>query len=122
MSAVGVLSYNGYISGSKKKSAENMLMQIGLAQTEYYSNYGDYFYSDGGTAEDTCEPSETFSEEIGLKLFDTSKYIKPEIDYDFCSFKTTTGFEVHAKKKGAEVGGCILILDERGAIDYSGCS
>ena len=117
MSAVGVLSYTGYVSDSKKKSAENMLMQIGLAQTEYYSNYGDYFYSDGGTAEDTCEPSETFSEEIGLKLFDTSKYIKPEMDYDFCSFKTTTGFEVHARR-----GDCTLALDERGAIDFSGCS
>ena len=117
MSAVGVLSYNGYISGSKKKSAENMLMQIGLAQTEYYSNYGDYFFSDGGTAEDGCEPSETFSEEIGEGLFETSNYIKREIDYDFCSFKTTTGFEVHARR-----GGCTLALDERGAIDDSGCS
>ena len=117
MSAVGVLSYNGYISGSKKKSAENMLMQIGLAQTEYYSNYGDYFFSDDGTAEDGCEPSETFTEALGLRLFDTSTSIKRDIDYDFCSFKTTTGFEVHARR-----GGCTLALDERGAIDDSGCS
>ena len=114
MSAVGVLSYTGYVSGSKKKSAENMLMQIGLAQTEYYSNYGDYFFSDGGTAKGSCEPSRKFSEEIGEYLFDTSKYIKEEIDYEFCSFETTTGFEVHAKR-----GDCILILDERGAIDCS---
>ena len=93
-----------------------MLMQIGLAQTEYYSNYGDYFFSDDGKAKGSCEPSKTFSEEIGEKLFDTGNYIKEEIDYDFCSFETTTGFEVHAKR-----GDCILILDERGAIDHGSC-
>ena len=32
LSAVGTLAYNGYVSGTKKKAAENVLMQIGLAQ------------------------------------------------------------------------------------------
>ena len=116
LSAVAVLSYNGYVSGTKKKSAENMMMQIGLAQTEYYSNYGYYFFSVDGTAADSCEPSKELSEEIGEKLFDTSDYIKEEIGYNFCSFETTTGFEVHAQRDD-----CILILDERGAINYSSC-
>ena len=117
LSAIGTLSYQGYVSGTKKKSAENMMMQIGLAQTEYYSNYGYYFFSEDGTAADSCAPSKELSEEIGETLFDTSEYIKEEIGYDFCSFKTATGFELHAKR-----GDCILILDERGAINYSSCS
>ena len=116
LSAVGVMSYNGYVSGTNKKSAENMMMQIGLAQTEHYSNYGYYFFSEGGTAVDNCVPSKELSAEIGEVLFDTSKYIKEEIGYHFCSFKTTTGYEVHAKG-----GACTLILDERGAIDYGSC-
>ena len=93
-----------------------MMMQIGLAQTEYYSNYGYYFFSEEGTAADSCDPSKELTEEIGLKLFETSDYIKEEIGYNFCSFETTTGFEVHAQRDD-----CILILDERGAINYSSC-
>ena len=38
VSAVGVVSYNGYISGAKQKSAQNVMQQISLAQTEEYSN------------------------------------------------------------------------------------
>ena len=116
LSAIGTLSYQGYVSGTKKKSAENMMMQIGLAQTEYYSNYGYYFFSEEGTAADSCDPSKELTEEIGLKLFETSNYIKEEIGYNFCSFETSTGFEVHAERDD-----CTLIIDERGAINYSSC-
>ena len=37
LSAVGVVTYNGYISGTKEKSAKNVMQQISLAQTEEYS-------------------------------------------------------------------------------------
>ena len=43
LSAVGVVSYNGYVSGTKQKSAENVMQQISLAQTEYYSDNSEYF-------------------------------------------------------------------------------
>ena len=43
ISAIGVVSYTGYISGTKKKSTENAMQQIGLAQTEEYSNNGEYY-------------------------------------------------------------------------------
>ena len=112
LSAAGVYSYNGYIDGTKRKSAENMLMQIGLAQTDYYSNSADY-YSDSTTC---CTPTDETTAALGEGLFQTEDYIKEEIGYHFCSFKTTTGYEVHAKG-----GACTLILDERGAIDYGSC-
>ena len=38
LSAVGVVSYSGYISGAKEKSAQNVMQQISLAQIEEYSN------------------------------------------------------------------------------------
>ena len=47
LSAVGTLTYQGYIAGTKKKTAKNAMMQIALGQTEYYSNEGTYYYSDG---------------------------------------------------------------------------
>ena len=34
LSAVGIISYNGYISGTKKKTVINVMQQISLAQTE----------------------------------------------------------------------------------------
>ena len=34
LSAIGTLSYSGYVSGAKKKSTENIMQQIALAQTE----------------------------------------------------------------------------------------
>ena len=37
LSAVGTLSYNGYVSGAQKKSAINIMKQIMLAQTEELS-------------------------------------------------------------------------------------
>ena len=42
LSAIGAVQYSGYISGTKQTSAENTMQQIALAQTEYYSNIGDY--------------------------------------------------------------------------------
>ena len=62
ISAVGVVAYNGYISGTQKKSAENMMQQIGLAETEEYSSYGSY-YGNG----DAC--TETTTQDIGTNLF-----------------------------------------------------
>ena len=43
ISAIGIVSYNGYISSTKKKSVENAMMQMSLAQTEFYSNNGYYY-------------------------------------------------------------------------------
>ena len=43
IAAVGIVSYNGYVSSAKKKSAENVMQQISLGQTEYYSDNGMYY-------------------------------------------------------------------------------
>ena len=47
LSALGVVSYNGYVSATKKTSTENAMQQIILAQTEEYSNTGSYYESEG---------------------------------------------------------------------------
>ena len=46
LSSVGVISYNGYVTSAKKKTAENILQQVSLAQLEYFTNTGEY-YPDG---------------------------------------------------------------------------
>ena len=42
LGAVGIISYTGYVSSTKKKSAENAMMQLSLAQTEYYTENSIY--------------------------------------------------------------------------------
>jgi len=114
LSAAGVYSYNGYIDGTKRKSAENMLMQIGLAQTDYYSNSADY-YSDSTTC---CTPTDETTAALGEGLFQTEDYIKEEIGYKFCSWTGPDGgFEVIATRKDT-----VIKTNEKGAISEGGCT
>ena len=43
ISAIGIVSYSGYVEGAKKKSVDNVLQQISLGQTEFYSDNGYYY-------------------------------------------------------------------------------
>ena len=45
LSAVGVISYSGYKSSAEKKQAEITLNSIYLAEQEYKSNNGEYYYN-----------------------------------------------------------------------------
>ena len=79
LSAAGIVTYNGYISGAKKKATENAMQQISLAQTEYYSNSGEYL-TDG----DTCIPTGETSDLIETKLFGGGDVITSEAGYEMC--------------------------------------
>ena len=45
LSAVGVVSYGGYKASAEKKQAEITLNSIYLAEQEYKSNNGEYYYN-----------------------------------------------------------------------------
>ena len=45
LSAVGVVSYSGYKTSAEKKQAEITLNSIYLAEQEYKSNNGEYYYN-----------------------------------------------------------------------------
>ena len=45
LSAVGVVSYSGYKTSAEKKQAEISLNSIYLAEQEYRSNNGNYYYN-----------------------------------------------------------------------------
>ena len=77
LASVGIYSYNGYVKSSKKSSAKNTMMQIGLAQTEFYSNSGFYWSNEfaGGTCSATGDDGETAL--VGKGLFGKEKYIDP---------------------------------------------
>ena len=123
LSAVGTVAYNGYIGGTKKKAAENVLMQIGLAQTEHYASCGTYYstadgYCEVPTVEESCTPSDTTTAAIGTALFGKANYIKKENGFLFCSFSSgTTSYTVRA----LGLGDCQLDIDDSGSIDTSEC-
>ena len=110
LSAVGVLSYNGYLSGAKEKSAKNVLQQISLAQTEEYSNAGSYFTQSTGT----CTPTDITSNEIEDELFDGGDQIATEAGYNICIASTgAANYNIFA----SEISGntpCTLTLSRNG--------
>ena len=105
IAGVGTLAYNGYIEGTKKKSAENIMQQIALAETEEYSSYGSY-HSNGNT----CTKATT--QDIGSSLFGSINYIDADkIGYYFCVLATGSTYTVHAHSIKP---GCKMTLDSSG--------
>ena len=68
IASVGVISYSGYVRSSNMKAAENIMTQISLAQTEYYSDIGTY-YETTGAASNSCTTSTATNTEINTNLF-----------------------------------------------------
>ena len=110
LSAVGVVSYNGYISGAKQKSAQNVMQQISLAQTEEYSNSGGYYTQ----ADSSCTPTSSTSDNIETILFGGGDQIPKDMGYEICIASTgSSNFDIIAEEiKSSEA--CQLTLSRNG--------
>ena len=73
LAAIGIVSYSGYVEGTKK-SAENVLQQISLGQTEYYSDNGSYYTTHTGA---NCSGNATSSSSIETNLLGKPMLLKP---------------------------------------------
>ena len=94
LAAVGTVSYSGYVSGTKQKSIENAMQQISLAQTEEYSNAGEYHTST------TCgDPSEASSKAIEKELFGGGDIITKESGYNICVAADGSSYKIIASNK-----------------------
>ena len=110
LSAVGVVSYSGYVSGAKEKSAQNVMQQISLAQTEEYSNSGGYYTQ--VTVSGECTPDSSTSNDIETTLFGGGNQIPKEMGYEICIADTgSSNFDIFAKEIS---GTCELILSRNG--------
>ena len=108
LSAVGVVSYNGYVSGAKKKSAQNVMQQISLAQTEEYSNSGGYYTQ----ADSSCAPTSSTSDAIETILFGGGDQIAKDMGYEICIASTgSSNFDIIAEEVS---GACQLTLSRNG--------
>ena len=110
LSAVGVVSYSGYISGAKEKSAKNVMQQISLAQTEEYSNSGGYYTQ----ADSSCTPTSSTSDNIETILFGGGDQIPKDMGYEICIASTgPSNFNIIAEEiKSSEA--CQLTLSRNG--------
>ena len=110
LSAVGLMSYNGYVSGAKEKTITNVMQQISLAQTEEYSNAGSYFTQSTGT----CTPTDITSNEIEEELFDGGDQIATEAGYNICIASTgAANYDIFASETSGNTP-CTLTLSRNG--------
>ena len=112
LSSISVVAYNGYVSGTKKSSAKNMMQQISLGQSDYYSSYGEYYFTNARGSD--CEPdfangTGDSSKAINTNLFDGGEIITAETSWDMCIESGSGGFVIKATD-----GTNQLTLDQNG--------
>ena len=123
ISAIGIISYNGYVSSAKKKSTENVLRQIALAQTEYYSDNQIYY---PGSSNTDCTPSVSSSQAIETELLGGAKTIidangkKALNGYWICVSNHASGFKAKATEENKS-GGCTIELFADTSVKRSNC-
>jgi len=118
LSAAGVLSYKGYVSGTKQKSTENAMLQISLAETEEYSNGGEYFVQAEGGA---CTPSEDDSDEIEKELFGGGDIIPTSNGYEICVAASGNSYVIVAEEQKSGADKCTITLTANGTWTRSNC-
>ena len=115
IAAIGIMSYNGYVGSAKKRSAENVMQQISLGQTEYYSDNGMYYKDDHGTS---CNPTSTTSNAIETNLLGGADSITSDMGYELCVANDATNYKVFAKENG---GNCEITMTALGTFVRNNC-
>ena len=115
IAAIGIMSYNGYVGSAKKRYAENVMQQISLGQTEYYSDNGIYYRNSTGTS---CNPTSTTSSAIETNLLGGTDSITSEMGYELCVANDATNYKVFAKENG---GNCEITMTALGTFVRTNC-
>ena len=104
LSAIGVVSYGKYKTSAEKKQAEISLNSIYLAEQEYKSNNGSYYYNSS-------------LNNIINELFDGVDDLS-EQNYQYTITGSSDSFSIKAKHKTSN---CTLTLNEKSKLSTSGC-
>ena len=105
LSAVGVVSYSGYKTSAEKKQAEITLNSIYLAEQEYKSNNGEYYYN-------------TSTSNIVTNLFDGID----DLSEQSYSFKTTNVNALSIIATNKKNSSCTITITEKNKkADPKGC-
>ena len=104
LSAIGVVSYGKYKTSAEKKQAEISLNSIYLAEQEYKSNNGSYYYNSS-------------LNNIINELFDGVDDLS-EQNYQYTITGSSDSFSIKAKHKTSN---CTLTLNEKSKLTTSNC-
>ena len=116
IAAIGFVAYSGYVEAAKKKTAENAMMQLSLAQTEYYSENSSYYGVSSGS---TCSPTSATSDAVEAALIEGAELFTDELDYNVCIIeKNTRNYYIVSERNG---GGCKIKLDGKQVFTREGC-
>ena len=124
LSSVGLVSYAGYVAGSKQNATESTMQQISLAETEEYSNTSEYFtQTDCGSVEKTGDayaftgttPTAKTTKELAIYLFEDETIIDKSLEYEMCVSQTGSTFSVIAFNENASAEGCLIQLSAIGS-------
>ena len=122
LGAVGTIAYSGYTKGARITAAKNTLMQISLAQSEFFSNSGYYWTSSEDCANSyTKDAGEAVNQEVGRNLFsNNANYIDSKIEFYFCIEEAggASGFVASAVYRE---GSCKLTVNDSNVVDDSSC-
>ena len=124
LSAIGVTSYSGYVNGAKVKTAENILYQVALGQTEFYTDNRIYKVDSNVN----CPADADTSSEIETTLFGGSRVITEtvaggrasKIDFNFC-IDDTGDYKISATATSASSLNCTITLNSNNEIDKTAC-
>ena len=123
VAAIGTVSYSGYVSSTERKSAENLMRQVALGQTEFYSENGIYFSNTGcGAATATVAHSKEIESDLlgdSKSIIDSNKN-EANAGYLICvKDDNTSKYIVYAIEKDddkSQAGDCKLSLDGNGSL------
>ena len=106
LSAVGVVSYSSYKTSAEKKQAEISLNSIYLAEQEYRSNNGNYYYSSS-------------TSNIVNELFDgVDDLSKQNYTFSISGNVNSGTLNIQAKNKSSN---CTLNMNEKKKLTESNC-
>lgn len=116
IAAIGFVAYSGYVEAAKKKTAENAMMQLSLAQTEYYSENSSYYGVGSGT---DCSPTSATSDAVETALIEGAELFTDDLDYNVCIIlNNTKNYYIVSEK---DSGGCKIKLDGKQLFTRVGC-
>ena len=116
IAAIGFVAYSGYVEAAKKKTAENAMMQLSLAQTEYYSENSSYYGVGSGT---DCSPTSATSDAVETALIEGAELFTNDLGYNVCIIQNNSkNYYIVSEKDG---GGCKIKLDGKQVFTREGC-
>tara|TARA_B100000941_G_C28495826_1_gene550898 strand:+ start:1541 stop:1972 length:432 start_codon:yes stop_codon:yes gene_type:complete len=112
LAAIAIVSYNGYVGSAKKKSTMNVMQQISLGQTEYFSENGEYYTHN--SSEPSCAPNDTTSGELETNLLGDADVVTEDMGFYLCAHKDGAKFKVVALESGVESNKCQIEMTWNG--------